>query len=112
MTPVPLHPLLETAKTGWGKAEYFMKWFSKLVTMAYGWTDGIIKARQNKANNAYKMAKAEKEALRIMEEQKMERQASVVKNLGKRARGVDESLDFDIEELKEFLKMLEEDTVK
>ena len=89
-----------------------MKWFSKLITMAYGWTDGIIKARQNKANNAYKMAKAEKEALRIMEEQKVERQASVVKNLGKREWIVGESLDFDFEEFNGFLKMLEEDTVE
>jgi hypothetical protein len=108
MTPIPLHPLLETAKTGWGKAEFFMRWFSKLVTMGYGWTDGIIKARQNKANNSYKMAKAEKEALRIMEEQRREREASVVKNLGKREYVVDEELlDLDFKEFNEFLEMLE-----
>ena len=60
-----------------------MKWFSRLVTKAYGWSDGLIKFRQNKVNKKYKIKQAEKQALRIMEEQKWKREAEK-KNLGKR----------------------------
>jgi hypothetical protein len=101
MTPVPLNPLLSNVSSGWGKAQTIMKWFSKLVTNAYGWSDGLIKFRQKKANNAYKIKQAEKEALRIMEEQKKKRE-SEKKNLGKR----DWSEEQDMEDLQEFLEML------
>ena len=83
MTPVPLNPLLSNVTSGWGKAQTIMKWFSRLVTNAYGWSDGLINFRQKKANNAYKIKQAEKEALRIMEEQMKERESGK-KNLRKR----------------------------
>jgi hypothetical protein len=98
-TPTPIHPLLANVNTGWGKAQFFMKWFSKLVGKAYGWSDGLIKSRQNKVNKAYKFKKAEKEAFRIMDEQQKQREAGG-KNLEK--RDIDKELD-----LEEFLEFLE-----
>src|SRR5271170_6116474 len=73
-TLLPLHPILETANTGWKKAEGLMKIFSQIVKRMYGWSDGLIKYRQKRADNKYKAAKAETEAYRIMEEQTQQRQ--------------------------------------
>jgi hypothetical protein len=69
MPPAPLAPLFSTAKTAWGQVADVMSWFSKIVTTLYGYSDGIIKLRQNKVNTQYKIKKAEKEAYRIMKEQ-------------------------------------------
>ena len=96
-TPAPFHPLLSNVNTGWGKASFFMKWFSKLVGKTYGWSDGLIAFRQNKVNKAYKFEKAEKEALRIMKEQQNQREGE---SLGKRE--LHEQLD--LEEFAEFLE--------
>jgi hypothetical protein len=101
-TPTPFHPLLANVKTGWGKAQFFMKWFSKLVGKAYGWSDGLINSRQNKVNKAYKFKKAENEAFRIMKEQQKEREG-VGKSLGKR----DIHKELDLEEFLEFLETFE-----
>jgi hypothetical protein len=62
----PLPPAVKNAKAAWDKVEEAMGWFTDLVTTGYGWTDALIKSRQNKANKEYKIAKAEKEAFRIM----------------------------------------------
>jgi hypothetical protein len=97
MSPTPLHPFLTNVDAGWKKAQFFMKWVSKVVGRAYGWSDEIIKSRQNKVNKAYKRKKAEKEATRIMQEQQKERKG---KSLEKRE--FDEELD-----LEEFLEFLE-----
>ena len=107
MTPAPLHALLSDAKGTWSRTEIMMKWFTKLVTTFYGWSDGIIRYRQNRANEKYKIQKAEEEAMRIMEEQR-NRKTTVASNEGKiierRALAeLDEDLDFG-----ELLKMLED----
>lgn len=46
-----------------------MKWFAKIVGKSYAYTELLIKTRQNKVNKGYKIAKAEKEAQRLMDEQ-------------------------------------------
>jgi hypothetical protein len=114
MSPQPLHPLLSNVKGGWNGVEFLMKWFSKLVNRAYGWTDGIIQYRQNRVNNKYKIQKAENEAYRIMAEQRAQREGNNATTLTKRSAsrwmdlGVDEELlDMDTEELQEILEMLE-----
>lgn len=94
-----------------------MKWFSKLISTAYGWSDSIIKIRQGKANKKYKIKKAENEALRIMEEQRLQRSKgdAVSKNLGKRSEsqglvkrdGGDSGDLLDFAELMEFLETFE-----
>ena len=62
----PLPPAVTNAKAAWDKVAEAMGWFTDLVTTGYGWTDALIKSRQNKANKEYKIAKADKEAFRIM----------------------------------------------
>lgn len=85
-----------------------MKWFSSLVNKAYGWSDGIIKFRQNRANNRYKARKAEEEAYRIMAEQRAEREATN-KALGKRdtIRPSFDGLELDLDEFVKYLETLE-----
>ena len=74
--------VLPAVKGGWNQLQMLMKWFTKLVKTAYGWSDSIIKGRQKKADNRYKIEKAEKEARRIMAEQAAQRNAT---GLNKRA---------------------------
>jgi hypothetical protein len=64
----PAHPLAN-AKAAWDKIEETMDWFTEIVSISYAWTDGLIKSRQSKVNKAAKIAKAEKEAFRIMMDQ-------------------------------------------
>jgi hypothetical protein len=108
MSPNPLPSLLENATTGWHRTETVLNWFSRLVNKAYGWSDGIIKFRQDRANNKYKSRKAEEEAYRIMAEQRAEREAAN-KVLAKRD-AIDlslEDLELDFEELGKYLETLE-----
>jgi hypothetical protein len=109
MTPVPtpLHPFLVDAKDTWKAVETLMDWFSRLVTTAYGYSDSLIKYRQDQADKKYKIEKAEKEALRIMKEQEKKRTEAVSKNLKKRSTCLTDEW-FDYEGLEEFLKELEE----
>jgi len=81
--PVPLHPVLTNAKDTWSTIESLLEWFSKIVDTAYGYSDGLIKFRQKKANDTYKTKKAEKEAYRIMQAQE-KKNKGVEKVLGKR----------------------------
>jgi hypothetical protein len=105
--PVPspfVQPFLEHAKSGWDSTSNFMNWFTKLVASAYSWSDLIIKMRQDKANKAYKIQRAEKKALQIMREhqKKLKEQNSTAAAVTKRdyvpfeedgyAADVDESL--------------------
>jgi hypothetical protein len=108
MSPNPLPPLLENVNTGWRSTEVIMKWFSRLVNKAYAWSDGIIKFRQDRTNNQYKIRKAEDEAYRIMEEQRAGREAAN-KVLGKRdtIRSSFEDLELDLEEFGKYLETLE-----
>jgi hypothetical protein len=64
----PAHPL-SNAKAAWDKLAETMDWFTDIVSVSYAWTDGLIKSRQGKVNKAAKIAKAEKEAFRIMMDQ-------------------------------------------
>jgi len=45
-----------------------MNWFTKIVTSVYSWSDLLIKLRQDKANRAYKIQRAETKAMEIMAE--------------------------------------------
>jgi hypothetical protein len=65
---MPAVGMKEVGQT-WKSLENILKWFSKLVTTHYGWSDAIIKSRQSKVNSAYKNKKANEEAERIQEEQ-------------------------------------------
>ena len=98
-TPVPLHPLLADAKDTWKTTETLMSWFSKLVTTMYGWSDGLIKLRQKRVDNEYRIRKAEEEAYRIMKEQEKRRQQPLNQTLNKRGfpdSGDEEDLDWSI----------------
>jgi len=114
-TPSPLHPLLSDAKDTWTRASTVMSWFTKLVTTLYGWSDGLIKHRQNRANKIYKIEKAEKEALRIMNAQQKRRNAlngtvnGVARGSAKVRRGLVDELDesLDIMELLTLLEQIE-----
>lgn len=109
--PTPIHPLLTDAKDTWTKFETILDWFSKLVDTAYGYTDGIIKYRQDQANKKYKTENAEKEAMRIMKEQGNQGKKSVVeKVLGRRDLGGDDEDEgiFDWDGFVEFLEKFEE----
>jgi P2-related tail formation protein len=68
--PVPTPAIaLDKVKGTWDSVKNVLKWFTKLTTIQYAWSDGIIKSRQSKANNAAKKQKAETEAQRIFDEQ-------------------------------------------
>jgi hypothetical protein len=105
--PTPLHPFLVDANDTWKAVETLMDWFSKLVTTAYGYSDGLIKYRQDQADKKYKIEKAEKEALRVMKEQEKKKKGAVSKNLRKRSTYFTDEW-FDYAGLEEFLKELEE----
>jgi len=64
-----------------------MDWFSKIFDTWYGYSDGIIKHRQKTVDVDDQLTKAEREAFRIMQEQKDGKKSVVEKVLGK--RGVD-----------------------
>lgn len=68
-TPAPVHSLLTDAKDTWDRVETILDWFSKIVTTAYDYSDMIIRHRQEGVDKKYEIEKAEKEALRIMNEQ-------------------------------------------
>lgn len=106
-TPAPINPLLIDAKDTWDRVETILDWFSKIVTTGYGYSDMVIKHRQDGVNKKYKIEKAEKEALRIMKEQGNENKA-VTKHIGKRewsefvAAEDENDLDWFLEYMDEF----------
>lgn len=57
----------------WNSVNPIMIWVNKLVPKLYGWSDLVIKRRQDKANYKYKMEKAEKKAYEIMKAQQEQR---------------------------------------
>ena len=79
-----------------------MEWFSKLINTAYGYSDGLIKFRQDRANKKYKIEKAEKEALRIMKEQENKKKNA----MEKRGRSIADEESFTF---MAFLDKMEED---
>lgn len=123
-TPIPkapLHPVVETANLFWGKASGLMKWFTKLVTKAYAYSDFFIDGRQKGADQKYKFEKAEKEAFKILDEQKKQRAAAAAatdgKKIKKRSSGeegnaADAEGEFDIEDFKDALNELLEEFVE
>jgi len=108
-TPAPINPLLTNAKDTWDRVNTILDWFSKIVTTAYGYSDLVIKHRQEGVNKKYKIEKAEKEGLRIMKEQENKKKA-VTKNLGKRAwsESAAEEDDYDLDWLLEFMDDFDE----
>ena len=94
MAPTPA-PVLANAKSVWGQTQNFMFWFTKLVTSFYAWSDGIIKWRQNKVNNEYKIKIAEEQASNIMEEQ--ERNVNeVMQDIREGSKSVERAWDSDL----------------
>jgi len=57
----------------WNSFNPIMIWANKLVPKFYGWSDLIIKKKQDEANYKYKMEKAEKNAYEIMKAQQEQR---------------------------------------
>jgi len=77
MAPVPAPSpaptpgdFLSAVGAKWGKLQFILDWFVRLVDTAYGYSDMIIAHRQNKANQKYKTQKAEEEAYRLKEQSK------------------------------------------
>jgi hypothetical protein len=112
----PLHPMLEVANVGWGKASNFMKWFTKVIKYAYTYTDMIIAYRQKKVDTRYKFEEAEKAAFKVLDEQNKAHAAiQGMKQLRKRSGEEPEELgegmetdneSLDLDELAEFLEDL------
>lgn len=104
-TPGPINPLLIDAKDTWDRVETILDWFSKIVTTAYGYSDMVIKHRQDGVDKKYKIEKAEKEALRIMKEQGHENKA-VAQHIRKRGWSEfvaeEDDLDWFLEYMDEF----------
>ena len=64
MAPTPLNhlSLLADANDTWQVAENFMDWFTKITETLYTWSDALIKSRQQRVDEEYKLKKAEREA--------------------------------------------------
>ena len=60
-----INPLLINTKNAWDWVETILNWFSKIFILVYGYSDMIIKHRQDGVNKKYKIEKTEKEAFRI-----------------------------------------------
>jgi hypothetical protein len=88
--PSPFGPSFAGAKGTWETLENAMGWFSKIFGTFYGYSDGLIKHRQRKVDVEDKLSKAEREAFKIMQEQKDGKTNAVEKVLGKRTVDVDE----------------------
>jgi len=93
--PLPFFPSFADAKGTWETIETAMGWFSKIFDTLYGYSDGIIKYRQKEADVADQLKRAEKEAFRIMEEQKDGRKKVVEKVLGRRSVEMIEELTWE-----------------
>ena len=93
----PVAELTLSLKEGWVQTSSLMRWFTKIVRTAYGWSDGIIAYRQSKANRQYKVQKADEEAYRIREEQYKRRRESLINGNRKRDFTAMEN-DFDLEQ--------------
>jgi len=57
----------------WKKFNPIMIWTNKIVPKLYGWSDLVIKNRQDKVNYKYRIEKAEKKAYEIMKAQQEQR---------------------------------------
>jgi hypothetical protein len=113
MAPNPLHPVLTDAGDTWKYTANIMKWFVKLVTSGYGWSDLIIKLRQDKANERYKIEKAEKEAAKIMKGQEKRQKELNAKSAARKRLLSSRSYDFEdegkvAEDMDEFIQFLED----
>ena len=99
-----LIPFSQTQRTHGTELNTILDWFSKIVTTGYGYSDIVIKHRQEGVNKKYKIEKAEKEGLRIMKEQENKKKA-VTKNLGKRewSESAAEEDDYDLDWLLEYM---------
>lgn len=80
-TPEP-HAIVTHAKNAWDSISNILDWFTKIVTTSYAYSDGLIKSRQGLANNKAKIVKAEKEATKIMADQKAARDGSAKGKMG------------------------------
>src|SRR5271154_160129 len=60
---------MEISWKSWKAVNPIMIWMNKLVPKLYGWSDLLIKHRQNKVNYKYRIEKAEKKAYETMKAQ-------------------------------------------
>ena len=80
---------MEYSIKGWRAANPIMMWMNKIVPKLYGWSDLLIKQRQEKVNYKYRIEKAEKKAYEIMKAQQEQRAKIAVNGtLSVKAEGV------------------------
>ena len=60
---------MEISFKSWTAVNPIMIWMNKLVPKLYGWSDLLIKLRQDKVNYKYRIEKAEKKAYETMKAQ-------------------------------------------
>ena|SRR5271154_6973576 len=64
---------MEISWKSWKAVNPIMMWMNKIVPKIYGWSDVLIKHRQDKVNYKYRIEKAEKKAYEIMKAQQEQR---------------------------------------
>jgi len=65
--------IADTIVHSWKSFNPVMIWSNKIVPKLYGWSDLVIKKRQDKVNYKYRIDKAEKKAYEIMKAQQEQR---------------------------------------
>ena len=71
---------MEISFNSWNAVNPIMIWTNKIVPKIYGWSDLLIKHRQDKVNYKYRFEKAEKKAYEIMKAQQEQRAKAAAVN--------------------------------
>ena len=72
-SPSPSPGLLHALGSAWNGLHNVLQWFVRIVQTSYGYSDMLVKARQDRANRKYVEKKAEERAYQIMEAQRQRR---------------------------------------
>lgn len=79
----------EISFKSWTAVNPIMMWMNRIVPKLYGWSDLVIKHRQEKVNYKYRIEKAEKKAYEIMRAQQEQRAKTALNGtLSVKAEGV------------------------